>query len=145
LNDKPLIKVKATTAAEICARFDLKAEAKPLLRDGMPPRDFIEALVVNKQYVSGIDFVAHALPPREAVWWGCLCLQHACGDSLSAQEKAACRTAVRWIFEPTDDLPAVAHARAVKLASIKADPATRAEMQRLFVELGAGIAEGRFM
>jgi hypothetical protein len=36
----------------------------------------------------GIDFIAHALPAREAVWWGCLCLQHACGSNLSPADKA---------------------------------------------------------
>jgi hypothetical protein len=186
----PLLKVKAATAFEICARFDLKKEARFLLREGMSPREFIEALMVNNQYVTGIDFLAHALPTREAVWWGCLCLQHACGDRLSTQDKVACRAAVCWILEPTEqnslaahapaetagpgssagalagaveqtigDLvppkgrpmpsgafaPAKAVARGVKLASIKGEPAKIGDTQRLYHELGIGVAEGRFV
>lgn len=189
MSNPPLIKIKAATAAEICAHFDLKEEAKPLLLDDMSPRKFLEALVANKQYIAGIDFLSHALPPRDAIWWGCLCLQHACGNDLSAQEKAACKGAVRWILQPTEEnraaaralaesagpaspaghlalasnhtggniappkappvapgpfAPAKAVATAVKLASTKEDPAKIAETQRLFLELGVGVGEGRF-
>lgn len=186
----PLVRVTGATAGEICARFDLKKEAQPLLRDGMGPREFVEALVANKQYVAGIDFVAHALPAREAVWWGCLCLQHACGGSLSAEERAACQAAVHWVLTPSEEnraaakapaekmgpgspagqlamaanqtggnlaspkappmppavfAPAKAVAGAVKLASTKCDPVRIVETQRSFVELGIGVAEGRFV
>ncbi len=179
-----------TTAAEICTRFDLKQEVRPLLRDGMGPREFVEALVANKQSIAGIDFIAHALPAREAVWWGCLCLQHACGNSLSPADKEACKAAVKWVLEPTEEnraaakvpceaagrgcaaaelaaaanqtggnlapamappmppgpfAPAKAVAGAVKLASIKVDPVKIVDVYRLFVELGIGVAEGRFV
>jgi hypothetical protein len=185
-----LIKVKAATAAEICVHFDLKKEARPLLRDGIGPREFVDALVANKQYIAGIDFIAHALPTREAVWWGCLCLQHACGDNLSASDKTACKAAVQWLLEPTEEnraaakapaevagpaspagglaaaanqtggslappkappmppgpfVPAKSVAGAIKLASTKVDPVKIVDTHRLFVELGIGVAEGRFV
>lgn len=184
-----LVKVAAATAAEVCAYFDLKPEARPLLRDGMGPKEFVDALVANKQYLTAIDFMAHALPAREAVWWGCLCLQHACGASLSPVDKAACKAAVQWVMQPTEDnraaarapaeeagvvtpagqlamaanqaggnaappnappmapapfAPAKAVSGAVKMATSKADPVKIIETQRLFVELGIGVAEGRF-
>jgi hypothetical protein len=184
-----LVKVAAATAAEVCARFDLKPEARPLLRDGMGPKEFVDALVASKQYIAAIDFMAHALPAREAVWWGCLCLQHACGASLSPVDKAACKAAVQWVMQPTEEnraaarapaeeagvvtpagqlamaanqtggnvappsappmapapfAPAKAVSGAVKMATSKADPVKIIETQRLFVELGIGVAEGRF-
>jgi hypothetical protein len=189
MNYGPLLKIKPATAVEICASFDLKKEAQSLLRDGIGPREFYEALMANQQYIAGIDFIAHALPAREAVWWGCLCLQHACGDSLSPQDKAAAKAAVQWILEPTEEnraatkmpaeaagpasptgalaraanqtggnlappkappmppspsAPGKAVAHAVKLASIKGDPVKIADTHRLFLELGIGMAEGRF-
>ena len=189
MSNPPLIKIKAATAAEICAHFDLTKEARALLAEGMGPGKFLEALVAKKQYVPGIEFLAHALPAREAIWWGCLCLQHACGDELSAEEKAACKAAVRWILQPTEEnraaarapaeeagaaspaghlakatyhtggnvappkappkapgpfAPAQSVATSVKLACAKANPAKMIETQRLFVELGMRIGEGRF-
>jgi len=180
-------KINVSTASEICARFELKQEAQPLLRDEIAPREFVEALAANRQYLAGIDFMAHGLPPREAIWWGCLCLQHASGDNLSELDKAACRAAVKWVLEPfeenrlaakepaekagqgcpagalaaashqTEDQlslsdpgrkPSFAPARlvtgAIKLASTKADPSRIVDTHRLFLELGVGVADGRF-
>jgi len=187
---QPLVKIKAVTAAEVCAHFDLEEEAQPLLRDGMAPRDFVQALVAHKQYDAAVDFLAHALPAREAVWWGCLCLQHACGNSLSAPDKAAATAAVQWVLRPTEQnraaakapgeaakppspagalaqaanwtggslgppnaapmppglfMPALAVATAVKFAAIKVEPVRIPDTQRLFVELGMAVAEGRYL
>jgi len=190
MNSGPLSKIKTAAAAEICTRFDLKKAVQPLLRNGMGPGEFVEALVANKQYISAIDFISHALPAREAVWWGCLCLQHTCGNSLSSRDKAASKVAVQWVLEPTEEnraaaktpaeaagpgsaagalaaaanqtggnlappkappmlpgpfAPAKAVSSAIRLASLKSDPVKIADTHRLFVELGIGVAEGRFV
>jgi Family of unknown function (DUF6931) len=186
----PLVKITAVTAAEICARFQLRNESLALLREGMGPRDFVEALLAHQQYVAGIDFLAHALPPREGIWWGCLCLQHACGDDLPPADRGAAIAAVLWVWRPGEDTrtaagpaaqgagpasvagalasaafltggnvappkappsppapfaAAKAVAQAVKIASIKVPPAKITDTQRALVELGIGIAEGRYI
>ena len=186
----PFVKITARTAAEICGWAGLKKDALALLRDGMGPREYVEALIANKQYVSGIDFMAHALPAREGIWWGCLCLQHAVGSGMSPVEKAACIAAVQWVLRPGEESRAAArpaaeaagaanpagalaaaafqsggnvappnappmapapfaHAKAiansVKLSCTKAPPAKMLETQRAYVELGMGMAEGRYI
>jgi hypothetical protein len=103
VSGNPLIKVTAATAEEICGRFDARRAARALLRNGMAPLQFLEALAAKKLYVDGIDFLAHALPAREGVWWGCLCLQHACGNTLTPAERSACTAAVRWVIQPTEE------------------------------------------
>jgi len=192
LASAPLPKIAVASAAEICARYNLTPEAKALLREGMAPGEFVGALVEHKQYVAGIDFLCHALPAREAIWWGCLCMQHACGDAeFPAPERAAAIAAVRWVMQPTDENRAAAKspaevagaassagalagavtqtapaapppdvpnmppppalvwaksvATAVKLASIKGDPARMLHRQRALLELGIGVAEGRYL
>lgn len=178
MSNEPLVKIPAGTAAEICVRFDAKEEARRLLRDGMGPRDFVEALVAKKQYLNGIEFMAHALPAREAIWWGCLCMQHACGEALTPPERAAGIAAVRWVMLPTEENrvaakgpadaaglispagslalaangglppgpygPAKSVTMAIKLSALKSPPAGIVETQRLFLELGVGVAEGKF-
>ena len=195
----PLAKVTASRATDVCKNFDLKEEARPFLRDGQSPREFLETLVANKRYAPAIDFLAHALPPREAVWWGCLCVQQAGGTELSPLETAACKAAVAWVLDPTEEnrqaaktpaeaaklstaagglamaatwtggslappmdssnpkvpppppvppgpyVPAKVAAGAILLASVKGDPTRIADTQRSFVELGIGVAEGRFV
>jgi hypothetical protein len=155
----------------------------------MKPREFVEALLENKKYIEAIDFMAHALPLRECMWWGCLCMQHALGDDLSPPDRAAATAAIQWLTKPVEENrvaakavaaaagsmspagalamacgltggsihppelpfkpppPFAAHgavARAVKLASIKCEPATIVTAQRSYVELAIRVAEGRF-
>jgi uncharacterized protein DUF6931 len=183
-----LVKVKARTAAEISAHMTLADGPRRLLKAGMGPREFVDALLARQEYVTAVDFIAHALPAREAVWWGSLCLQHAYGNALSQAERAAARAAVQWVLEPTEPYraatkapgdaagsgspagllagaahqtggnlappkappvapppfaPAKAVAGAVKLAVTKGDPVRVTDTQRLYVELGIGVAEGR--
>jgi hypothetical protein len=102
-NQSPLIKINAVLADEVCAHFDLAKESRALLRDDMRPREFVEALLKNKQYLVGIDFLAYALPVREAIWWGCLCLQHVGGNGPSGAERAANTATVYWVFRPTEN------------------------------------------
>jgi len=190
VNIAPLVKIEARTAAEVCTRFLLNDQAGSLLANGMAPAPFLDALLSNKQYIAGIDFLAHALPAREAIWWGCLCFQHACGSAMSAPDRAAVTAAIQWLIQPGDPSrnaartqaeaagpasvagalamaafqtgpgsatpggPPVAPppfgsakcvANAVKIACSKSDPSRIIETQKAFVELGIGVAEGRFM
>jgi hypothetical protein len=193
----PLTKVKATSAAKVCKNFALKEEARPLLSESQTPADFLETLLANKRYAAAIDFLAHALPPREAIWWGCLCLQQVSGSRLPPVEAAAFKAAVQWVLEPTEEhrrtaqppgeaaglgtcagglamattwtggslappnpdpqappippvppgpfIPAQVIAGAILLAAVKGEPTRIADTQRLFLELGIGVAEGRFV
>lgn len=174
----PLAKIQATTAVEVCSRFELKPEARALLGEGMPPAEFVAALVANKHYAAGIDFLAYALPAREGIWWAYLCMQHACGGNLSEPERAAVTAGVRWVLQPSEEnrvaakapaepaglaslpgllamavhltagnpaAPSRSVAMAVKVAATKSDPAKLLDTQRLFVNLGIEVAEGRII
>jgi hypothetical protein len=103
MSNGAFLKIRAATAAEICAHFELGDDAKPLLRDGIDPRQFVTALLENKKCIDAIHFMSHALPVREAIWWGCLCLQHALGDQLTPADRAAATAAVHWAMQPTED------------------------------------------
>jgi hypothetical protein len=74
----------------------------------MSPSEFVDALVEKQQYLAAIDFIAHALPAREAIWWGCLCLQHTCGDKLEPWERRAFRITVQWALQPNEATRAAA-------------------------------------
>jgi len=174
-----LPKIVESRASSVCDNCPLPLSATKLLTEEMTPAAFVRALLDNKQYVPAIDFMAHALPAREAVWWACLAIQHSSGDALAGPEKEACRAAVRWVLKPTQENRVMARApgeaagpataagaaavgasiggipgsyttakavsNSVKLSSIKSEPARIADTQRLLIELGLGIAEGRYM
>jgi len=112
VSNEPLVKIAAATAAEICANFELKEEAQQLLRHKMTPQDFVAALIENKKYLDAIDFMAHGLPAREGIWWGCLCMQHALGDNLAPPDRSAATAAVQWVMQPSEENRAAAKAPA---------------------------------
>lgn len=107
-----LARISTATAAEVCARYNIKKDALALLRDGMTPGEFLEALRVNNQWASGIDFIAHALPRPEGIWWASLCLQHAYGEQWPEPDKAACRAALLWVSQPGEENRVAAQAPA---------------------------------
>ena len=180
MSNGPQAGAQPPTAAAICARYKVKKEAWAVMRHGMMPAEFIAALMENGQYINAIEFLAYALPPRTGIWWGCLCLQHACGASLTPSDREALQAATVWVVWPTEPYraaaqasaylagmrsaagslatavtmsgatgrvplsPARAVANAIKLAAAKGDPAKIIEIQRQYVELGMGVADGRF-
>lgn len=52
----PLVKIKAATAAEVCAAFSLDDEALPFLADGMAPCDFLEVFLPRSNTSQGSIF-----------------------------------------------------------------------------------------
>jgi hypothetical protein len=99
----PLVKIRARTAAEVCVNFHLDSNAKKLLRDGINPEEFVTALIDKRNLVAAIDFLAHALPPREGIWWASLCTEHALGENWTARDKAAATAAVMWVMQPAEE------------------------------------------
>jgi hypothetical protein len=99
----PLSKVTAQTAAEVCARFQLGAEAQPLLRPGQTPAQFLDTLVEKQQYLDAIKLLAHGLPKREAVWWACGCVKVAPGANAAPSAASAVKSAERWVVDPSEE------------------------------------------
>jgi hypothetical protein len=103
MNQAELAKVIAKTAAEVCQRAALGDEAKTLLRDGMTPRQLLEALMAGQLHADAARFLAHALPKREAVWWACLCAERVLGPEPPASARAALSAAKAWVIDPKDE------------------------------------------
>lgn len=127
-----LAKVTAKTAAEVCQRFTLSDTARPLLRDGMAPRQLLDQLQEKQQYVDAVNFLAHALPKREAVWWACLCVR-AANAKPAPQAAAALQAAEKWVADPSEE-----HRRAALPAAEAADVGTPAGCAAMAAYLNSG-------
>src|SRR5262249_3612664 len=97
------LKIKAATAQEVCAGYALSDEAKPLLRPDMPPLEFVAALAEAKQHSDAVQFLARALPKREAVWWAAACARGAPGTGVEKRFLAASEAAENWVRKPTEE------------------------------------------
>src|SRR5262245_56949863 len=91
------------SAAAVGATIDFRGSGRALLRDDLTPRQFFDLLVEKEEFEDAIRFLAHALPKRAAVWWGCLCLWQESRPEPVAPVRAAIEAAVRWVLEPSDD------------------------------------------
>src|SRR5690348_7746528 len=103
MSDREPEKVSATTATEVCSRFELGEEAKRLLRDDLTPRRYLSLLIEKKHYLDAVRLLAFALPKKEAVQWACLCARRARGTNSPGQVSAALQAAEKWVFEQNED------------------------------------------
>jgi hypothetical protein len=91
------------TAADICKQFELGPAAAALLQPTLLPRPFLDMLIEKGHHEDAARFTAHALPRREAIWWGCLCARTAYGGSPPEKEAAALQAVEAWVARPTDE------------------------------------------
>lgn len=95
--------VTAATAAEVCQHWKVPDEAQPLLRPDMSPEQFLKQLMKQKLYLPAVEFLAHGLPKREAVWWACVCLRSVQGSYEQPAFQAQLTAAENWARGPTEE------------------------------------------
>jgi hypothetical protein len=89
--------------ADIGAAAELGDEAMGLLRPEIAPQDYVALLMSKKLYADAVRFVAHALPKREAVWWGWISAKRAAGADPPPKIKASLEATEKWIAQPDDE------------------------------------------
>lgn len=94
--------ITAKTAGEVCTRYALGEQAAGLLRKDMTPKQFLDALIEKTLYPEAARFLAHGLPKREAVWWGCQCVRSVQPANPPAPILAALQSAEKWVADPSD-------------------------------------------
>ena len=109
---------KAVTISTVA---ELGEEAMALLRPELHPLDFVALLMEKTLYPDAVRFIAHALPKREAVWWGWVCARRAAGENPPPKIKAALDATEKWIAQPNED-----NRRSAMAAAQKAELGTAA-------------------
>ncbi|MFO0880582.1 MAG: hypothetical protein U0840_24815 [Gemmataceae bacterium] len=94
-------KVTARTAREVCQLAELDLAELPAVGPEQTPRSYLDVLWRQQKYPDGVKFLAAALPKREAIWWGCLCL-HQAGHDREPADAAMMAAIMRWVQEPTE-------------------------------------------
>ena len=94
--------VRSETAV-ICERFRLTKPAAALFKPDLLPTEFAATLLAQGQHSEAIRFIAHALTPRDGVWWACQCARQSMGAETSPEEEAALVAAERWVTALSDE------------------------------------------
>ncbi len=63
----------------------------------------MQNLISTSALDEAVQFMAFALPKREAVWWACLCARSQVKDSTPASVVAALGAAEGWVYRPTEE------------------------------------------
>jgi hypothetical protein len=82
---------------------ELGDEAMALMKPEQHPLEYVDLLMAKSLYPDAVRFVAHALPKREAVWWGWMSARRGAGEHPPPKIKAALEATEKWIAQPTDE------------------------------------------
>jgi hypothetical protein len=90
-------------AIEVTRFVALGDEAKKALTPEMSLEDYIEALLIRELHPDALQFIAHSLPKRQAVWWALGCVKQVAPPELPPEQETAVKMTERWIAEPTEE------------------------------------------
>ncbi|MGR5211310.1 DUF6931 family protein [Vibrio rotiferianus] len=96
-------KIPYQTAEQILPRFQASDEAKALLDEETSINDVIQSLTDKELFNDLVQFLTHALPVREAIWWGALCLNQR-NEEWSPLQKQSVDTCMAWVRSPSEEL-----------------------------------------
>ncbi len=102
-----LSKITFKQAQEVSQLFGkpppLSEEAMKLLQPSQTPAQFIEQLASKHMLHDAVTFLCHALPKREAIWWGLQCAKEAHGSAPADPVKKALQATEKWVLETTEE------------------------------------------
>jgi Family of unknown function (DUF6931) len=106
-----LKKIAAPSAREICdlAKVGGFKLAAP---EAASPAEFLNDLLAAKSLNEAVQFLAFALPAREAVWWACQCSRAELPDPVPQVLQDAVDAAETWVRKPTEEHRRAAMSRA---------------------------------
>ncbi len=91
------------SAAEVCRTYAARDTTRACLEPGQTPLALLDRLVAEERlYPDALDFLAHALDRRQAIWWGCLCIWLTARSALSVDELRALAGAIAWVVDPSE-------------------------------------------
>jgi hypothetical protein len=89
-------------AIEVSRYVALGEEAKKILTPEISANEYIDALVAKQLHPDAVQFIAHFLPKRQAVWWALGCVKHG-AQELTPEQDAALKSTEQWIADPNNE------------------------------------------
>lgn len=96
-------KIPYLQAQEILERFELGPEAQSLIEPTATPLDVMNELAKHLHLADYVNFVAHALPPREGICWA-LAIQEEMSLADVPDAKGIRGQVRTWVQKPTEAL-----------------------------------------
>jgi hypothetical protein len=109
-------RIRFAEASDVYAAFPGLELYAPRPSGPAAPLDHARALLASPRPSTALAYLAHLLPRREAVWWGCQCVSAALGAEAKDE---GLRVTLSWVRDPDETLrrDALAFAAASDLKS----------------------------
>lgn len=101
--DRQWKKLTSERTGDIISKNELQPDSVIMFDPESRPEAFIYDLVSADQWVDAIKTVSRSLPPREAVWWACMCVRQMRSLESDEAEMAALKAAETWVYQPKDE------------------------------------------
>jgi hypothetical protein len=92
-------RVRFAAAADVFEAFPRLEHIVSRPGGAAAPLDYARELAASPRPVAALAFLAHLLPRRETVWWGCQCVATVMGEVAKDE---AWQLAVRWVRDPAE-------------------------------------------
>lgn len=95
--------MQARTTKEIAQQAVLKPPATDYLLEAQNARHYAELLIQHQLWMPAINYMSHAIPAREGVWWAWFCARKAVLPKSTPEELKALSLAEAWIAQPNEE------------------------------------------
>jgi hypothetical protein len=96
-------KLDSVTVQTILPRLELSNAATQCLEGCTQPSLAVDRLTQAGLLIEAARLCAHALPPRERVWWAARCVRATASSDIPAADHQACRLGEDWVRRPKDE------------------------------------------
>lgn len=116
-NKRPFSKLRSVSLDELCQNFEWSRSVNSFLTPRATFETVLQSLINHKYWFDAVTLLAHALPQREAVWWGarvCAEYMEVCGlaEGPREAEERILEAARRWVAEPDENARMAAYSAA---------------------------------
>ena len=115
MTENEFYKIERDPPATLARQLRLDGGALAVLKPDQTVAQYVASLAATEQFPAAITVLAHALPKREAVWWGCISVRHAEAPERGSTADGALAAAEAWVFHPDE-----AHRRPTRQAAARA-------------------------
>ncbi len=103
MHEDEYFKLSGERPIDLARRLKLDPSARAVLMPDQTVAEYVVSLAQTGQFPAAITVLAHALPKREAVWWGCLAVRHAEAPPHGSEADAALAAAEAWVYHPDEE------------------------------------------
>jgi len=112
-------KIPYPQSQPVLARFELSQEAAAVVNGEMAPAELLQQLQQQELFIDAVNFLCHALPMREVIWWVCLALELR-RETWTPEELAVIENSKRWVQEPDEAKRRMAEQQVLRLGTDRA-------------------------